>query len=51
MDFWRDEGLLTHSLHTVIIDRRGQLAVNLEGNNFTARQVGDLVESQLDQSK
>jgi protein SCO1/2 len=51
MDFWRDEGLLTHSLHTVIIDRRGQLAVNLEGNNFTARQVGDLVESQLNQEK
>jgi protein SCO1/2 len=51
MDFWRDEGLLTHSLRTVIIDRRGQLAVNLEGNNFTARQVGDLVESQLDPSK
>jgi protein SCO1/2 len=48
MDFWRDEGLLTHSLHTVIIDRRGQLAVNLEGNNFTAQQVGDLVKSQLD---
>jgi protein SCO1/2 len=47
MDFWRDEGLLTHSLHTIIIDRKGQLAVNLEGNNFTARQVGDLVESQL----
>jgi protein SCO1/2 len=51
MDFWRDEGLLTHSLHTVIIDRKGQLAVNLEGNNFTARQVGDLVESQLDHSQ
>jgi protein SCO1/2 len=48
MDFWRDEGLLTHSLHTVIIDRKGQLAVNLEGNNFTVRQIGDLVESQLD---
>jgi protein SCO1/2 len=51
MDFWRDEGLLTHSLHTVIIDPSGQLAVNLEGNSFTARQVGDLVESQLDHGK
>jgi protein SCO1/2 len=51
MDFWSDEGLLTHSLHTVIIDRRGQLAVNLEGNSFTVRQVGDLVESQLDHGK
>ncbi len=51
MDFWRDEGLLTHPLHTVLIDRKGQLAVNLEGNSFTARQVGDLVESQLARGK
>jgi protein SCO1/2 len=48
MDFWRDEGLLTHSLHTVIIDRQGHLAVNLEGNRFTTQQLGDLVKSQLE---
>jgi len=45
MNFWSSEGLLTHSLHTVIIDRKGQLAVNLEGNRFTAKQLGDLVQS------
>jgi protein SCO1/2 len=45
MNFWSSEGLLTHSLHTVIIDRKGQLAVNLEGNQFTAKQLGDLVQS------
>jgi len=37
--------LLTHPLHTVIIDRDGRLAVNLEGNQFTAKQLGDLVQS------
>jgi protein SCO1/2 len=26
INFWRKEGLLTHSLHTVIIDRSGKLA-------------------------
>ena len=42
---WQDEGLLTHSLHTVIIDRRGRIAANLEGNEYTAKQLGDLTEA------
>ena len=45
VDAWTDEGLMIHSLHTVIIDRRGKLAANLEGNQFTAQQLGDLVEA------
>jgi len=50
-NFWPDEAELTHSLHTVIIDRQGRLAANLEGNQFTARQLGDLVQTILDQSR
>lgn len=49
MNFWRREGLLTHTLHTVILDRSGNLAANLEGNQFTPRQLGDLVQSTLHQ--
>ena len=45
VNFWSSEGLLTHTLHTIIIDREGRLAVNLEGNQFTSRQLGDLVEA------
>lgn len=41
----QDEGFMTHSLHTAIIDRRGRLAANLEGNEYTAKQLGDLVEA------
>jgi len=37
------DGLMDHSLHTVIIDRRGALAANIEGNQFTAAQLGDVV--------
>jgi len=44
MDFWNTEGLLTHTLHTVIIDRQGRLAANIDGNQFSARQLGDLVK-------
>ena len=49
MNFWRREGLLTHTLHTVIIDRSGNLAANLEGNQFTIQQLTDLVQSVMDQ--
>jgi protein SCO1/2 len=45
LNFWQDEGLLTHSLHTVVIDRSGKLAANFEGNEFTAEQLGDFVLS------
>lgn len=45
MAFFPDEGLMTHSLHTVVIDRGGKLVANLEGNQFTAVQLGDLVET------
>jgi len=47
MNFWPDEGTLTHSLHTVIVGRSGQLVTNIEGNQFTADQLGDLVEATL----
>jgi len=48
MDFWNYEGFLTHSFHTVVIDREGRLAANLEGNQFTAEQLGDLVKTVLE---
>ena len=44
LNFWQDEGYITHSLHTLVIDRRGRLAADVEGNQFTARQLGDYVE-------
>lgn len=44
---WADEGLLTHSLHTVLIGRGGELAANIEGNRFSAGQLGDVVEALL----
>ena len=50
MNFWPDEGLLTHSLRTVVIDRDRKLAANIEGNQFTAKQLGDLVEVTLNRT-
>jgi protein SCO1 len=49
VDFFPDEGLMNHSLHTAIIDRQGKLAVNIEGNQFTGSQLGDLVQTMLEE--
>jgi protein SCO1/2 len=51
MNFWSREGLVTHTLHTVIIDREGRLAANLEGNRFSAQQLGDLVEKVMNRPR
>jgi protein SCO1/2 len=42
-----NEGLMDHSLHTVLIGRDGKLVANVEGNRFTAGQLGDLTEGIL----
>ncbi len=47
LDYFPDEGLITHSLRTVVIDRAARLLANVEGNRFTAQQLGDLVNSAL----
>lgn len=47
VDFFPDEGLMNHSLHTAIIDRQGKLVANIEGNRFTPDQLGDLVQTVL----
>jgi protein SCO1/2 len=48
--FYPDEGQLIHSLHTLVIDRRGRLVANLEGNEFTAEELGDLLENVMSNS-
>ena len=47
VDFFPDEGLMNHSLHTAIIDRQGTMVANIEGNQFTADQLSDLTKAVL----
>lgn len=47
VDFYPDEGLMNHSLRTVVIDRTGVLAGRIEGNEHSAAQLGDLVAEVL----
>lgn len=43
-----NDGLIDHALHTAIIDRAGRLVANIEGNQFTAAQLGDVTASTLE---
>jgi protein SCO1 len=49
VDAFPDEGLMNHSLRTAVVDRRGRLIANIEGNHYTPEQLGDLVLSTLQQ--
>ena len=51
MDYFPEEGLMSHSLHTAVINRRGVLVANIEGNRFTTNQLGDLVKTVLSEPK
>lgn len=51
MDFFPDEGLMNHSLHTAVLDRRQRVVANIEGNQYSAEQLGDLVQTVLDDSR
>jgi protein SCO1/2 len=43
VESYLDEGLVNHSLHTAVVDRRGRLVANVEGNQYTPEQLGDLI--------
>ena len=47
VDAFLNEGLMDHNLHTALVDRQGRLVANIEGNQFTAVQLGDLTETAL----
>ena len=47
VEYFPDEGLMNHSLRTAVIDRKGTLVANIEGNSYSPEQLGDLVFAQL----
>ena len=51
VDVFADEGLMSHSVRTALIDRRGVLIANIEGNQHTAAQLGDLVGTAISQGQ
>jgi protein SCO1/2 len=47
IEFWPEQGLITHTLQTALIDRDGRLAARVEGRDYSARQLIDLVGTAL----
>jgi len=50
IQYFAEEGLITHSLQTAIVGRDGRLAATVEGKDFTPQQLGDLVGAVLDRT-
>jgi protein SCO1/2 len=48
IEYWPEEGLITHSLQTAVVDRDGRLAATMEGKDFTPQQLGDVIGSVID---
>ncbi len=44
VEFWPEEGLITHTLRTAVVDRNGRLGATLEGRDYSGRQLGDLLD-------
>ena len=42
--YWPEQGLLTHTSMTGVIDRQGRLRAIIEGSSYQAQQLGDLIE-------
>ena len=45
VEFWPEEGLITHTLQTAVIDRAGKLVASVEGKDYSPKQLTDLVSA------
>jgi protein SCO1/2 len=45
VEYWPEEGLITHTLQTALVDREGRLAATIEGKDYSSRQLVDLIAS------
>jgi len=45
--YWAEEGSITHTSSTAIVDREGRLAAVIEGSSFTSQQLIDLVTQSM----
>ncbi len=50
MNYWPEEGLITHTSQTAVIGRDGRLAAQVDGSSFTPAQLGDLIEKELEKT-
>jgi protein SCO1/2 len=47
LTYFAEEGSITHTIATAVIDREGRLAARIEGSRYRPEQLIDLIQSQL----
>jgi protein SCO1/2 len=47
VEFFPEEGLITHTLQTAVIDRAGKLVASVEGKDYSPKQLTDLIAQAL----
>jgi protein SCO1 len=47
VEFFPEEGLITHTLQTAVIDREGKLVASVEGKDYSPQQLTDLIAQAL----
>lgn len=48
IEYWPDQGMITHTLQTAVLDREGRVRASIEGRGFSGRQIADLVATVLE---
>jgi protein SCO1/2 len=43
--FWRDNGVLSHNLRTVVVDGAGKISRQFDGNDWTPEQLADAIRA------
>ena len=49
IEYWPDDGVITHTMQTSVIDRQGRLYAVLEGKGYSIEQLADVVQTALTQ--
>jgi protein SCO1/2 len=47
MNYWPEEGLITHTSMTGVLSRQGKLVAVVEGSSYQPKALGDLIEKEL----
>jgi protein SCO1/2 len=45
LNFWRENGTITHNLRTVVVDGAGKITRQFDGNEWTPRQLADALRA------
>ena len=43
LSFWRENGAISHNLRTVVLDPHGKIAAQLDGNDWTPKELADAI--------